>query len=92
MSGSFDVLSLPALPSGLAWDTTSLLVDGDLVAAGGCGPADIAVPYGQLDLADISAFVASFISSDPVADLDGNGVFDLADLSGFIAAFTAGCP
>ena len=92
VSGSFDVLSLPALPSGLAWDTTSLLVDGDLVAAGGCGPADIAVPYGQLDLADISAFVASFISSDPVADLDGNGVFDLADLSGFIAAFTAGCP
>ena len=58
----------------------------------GCGnAADIAEPFGVLDLADISAFVAGFTSQDPIADLDGNGVFDLADISVFVTAFTAGC-
>lgn len=55
--------------------------------------ADLAEPYGVLDLADIAAFVAAFMSGDSVADLaEPFGVLDLADLSAFVQAFLAGCP
>lgn len=58
-----------------------------------CNPADVAEPLGQLDLADISAFVQAFLSGNPIADLEPPfGEFDLADLSAFITAFLAGCP
>lgn len=61
--------------------------------ASGCNPADIAEPFGQLDLADISAFVSAFLAGDPEADLaPPAGTFDLADLTAFITAFTTGCP
>ncbi len=59
---------------------------------GGCNPADIAEPFGTLDLADIAAFVSGFTTMDPAADLDENGVFDLNDIGAFVGAFTAGCP
>ena len=62
------------------------------VAAGACNAADLAEPYGVLDLADISAFVTAFTGGDPTADFDGNGIFDLADINGFVGSFTAGCP
>jgi hypothetical protein len=54
--------------------------------------ADLAPPFGVLDLGDINAFVGGFIAQDPIADLDMNGVFDLSDINTFVAAFTAGCP
>ena len=58
-----------------------------------CNPADIAAPFGVLDLADISAFVGAFTSQDPAADLaPPAGIFDLQDLQAFITNFTAGCP
>lgn len=59
---------------------------------GGCNDADLAEPFGILDLADITAFIGAFVAMDPAADLDDNGLFDLADISQFIAAFTSGCP
>jgi hypothetical protein len=57
----------------------------------GCA-ADLAEPYDVLDLNDISAFVSGFTSGDPVADLNGDGVFDLGDISEFVDAFVGGCP
>ncbi|USN98098.1 MAG: hypothetical protein H6810_07865 [Phycisphaeraceae bacterium] len=57
-----------------------------------CGPADLAPPYGTLDLADVLAFVIAFTSQDPAADFDANGIYDLADVVSFITAFNAGCP
>jgi len=61
-------------------------------AGGGCNAADLAPPFGLLDLADVSAFVAAFTAQDLLADLDGSGTLDLADISIFVAAFLAGCP
>lgn len=59
----------------------------------GCNDADLAEPFGILDLGDISAFVSGFTSADPIADLAAPfGIFDLADISAFVSAFTAGCP
>ncbi len=57
-----------------------------------CNDADLAEPFGILDLADINAFVGGFSAQDPIADLDGNGIFELADINLFVAAFLAGCP
>ena len=57
-----------------------------------CNPADLAEPFGVLDLGDIGAFVGGFTTQNPVADLDDNGIFDLADIGLFVGAFTGGCP
>ena len=54
--------------------------------------ADVAAPFGLLDLADVNAFVVGFVSHDPIADLDGNGLHDLTDLAMFVTSFLAGCP
>jgi hypothetical protein len=62
-------------------------------AGGGCTDADIAQPFGVLDLTDVQAFVDGFIAQDPIADIaPPQGVFDLADIQAFIASFNAGCP
>jgi hypothetical protein len=55
-------------------------------------PADLAEPFGVLDLADVQAFITAFVSGATPADLNGDGVFDLSDLQVFITAFNAGCP
>ena len=56
-------------------------------------PADLAPPFGVLDLADLNAFVAGFLAQDPIADLAPPfGVFDLGDLGAFIDSFVSGCP
>lgn len=61
-------------------------------AVPGCNNADLALPFGLLDLADINAFVSAFTSSNPIADFDENDLFDLADIGAFVGAFQAGCP
>jgi len=59
----------------------------------GCNEADIAAPFGVLDLGDVNGFISAFVSQDAAADIAAPfGVFDLADLQAFIAAFTGGCP
>lgn len=60
------------------------------IAAWSCA-ADLAEPFGVLDLADLQAFVVSFSSGTPLADLNDDGIFDLADVQGYITAFNAGC-
>ena len=55
-------------------------------------PADLAEPFGLLDLADITAFATGFLAMGPVADLVADGLFDLSDINAFVTAFTAGCP
>jgi len=60
---------------------------------GPCNDADLAEPFGVLDLADIGAFTSAFLAGDDAADLaEPFGVLDLADISAFVAAFTGGCP
>lgn len=59
-----------------------------------CEPAclaDLAEPYGLLDLADIVAFVTAFSDTDPAADLNTDGLFDLQDVVMFVDAFTGDC-
>ena len=63
------------------------------VGGGGCNDADLAEPFGVLDLADVQGFVSAFVGNDLAADLAPPvGVLDLADLQAFVMAFLAGCP
>jgi len=58
-----------------------------------CNDADIAEPFGVLDLADIAGFTTAFTTQQPAADIAAPfGVYDLADIGAFVAAFTGGCP
>jgi len=58
-----------------------------------CNAADLAAPFGVLDLSDIDAFIAAFLLSDPAADIaPPAGIIDLSDIDAFIAAFLGGCP
>jgi hypothetical protein len=45
--------------------------------------ADLAEPFGVLDLGDLNAFVVGFTAQDPIADIDANGTFDLGDINAF---------
>ncbi len=55
-------------------------------------PADLAIPFGTLDLADITAFIGALLDEDPSADIAARfGVFDLADIVAFVETFADGC-
>ncbi|USN99211.1 MAG: agmatine deiminase family protein [Phycisphaeraceae bacterium] len=72
------------------YDDTDGLVT---ITSPACNPADIAAPFGVLDLADVQTFIAGFVAGDLVADIAVPfGVLDLADVQAFIGAFVAGCP
>ena len=58
----------------------------------GCNLADVAEPFGVLDLADINGFIGAFLAQDAIADLNGDNVFDLTDLNIFVTECLAGCP
>ena len=54
--------------------------------------ADLAEPFGVLDLADVNAFTTGFITGASAADLsEPFGILDLADINAFLASFLAGC-
>ena len=58
-----------------------------------CNAADLAEPFGVLDLADVQAFITGFTAQHPLADLAvPSGVYDLADVQAFVAGALTGCP
>ena len=59
---------------------------------GYCGPADLGLPLGSLDLFDVSAFVTAFQAQDWYADLNADAVYDINDNAIFVTSFTRGCP
>jgi hypothetical protein len=58
-----------------------------------CNPADLAPPYGVLNLDDAASFNHFFeIGNLQKADLDGNGLLDLTDINMFVEFYNQGCP
>ncbi len=62
------------------------------IAAGGCSPADLAEPFGELNFFDVSAFLISFGLTEARADLNDDGLFNFFDVSAYLAAYSEGCP
>jgi hypothetical protein len=61
--------------------------------AGGCNAADVAEPFGTLDLFDLSTFLTLFSGNNPDADLAAPiGTFDFFDISAYLGFFGSGCP
>jgi autotransporter-associated beta strand protein len=88
VSGTFDTATLPDLGANvLRLNETPTGIDAVVTCT-----ADLAQPYGVLDLSDINSFVSGFVSSDLAVDLDGNGILDLSDIGLFIAVAVDGCP
>ena len=55
--------------------------------------ADLAAPFGVLDVSDISAFLALFGANDPAVDFaEPYGVLTLDDVLLFLTLYTQGCP
>jgi hypothetical protein len=79
--------------SGITFPNDFMLDDFAVFVDPGCNAADLAAPFGLLDLADVVLFVSAFTGGNPAADLaPPAGVFDLADVTAFVGAFTGGCP
>ena len=58
-----------------------------------CSLADLAEPFGIVDLDDVDAFIPLFLAGDPAVDLaPAFGIVDLDDVNAFITLFLAGCP
>jgi len=75
-------------------DNSDIDSDFRLVVLEGPGPcvrADLAVPFGVLDLSDVNAFVVGFVGNDLLSDLNDDGVWDLGDIGLFVDAFLGGC-
>ncbi len=56
-------------------------------------PADLAEPFGVLNIFDIQAYIGLYNAQDPSADLAAPfGQFNIFDLQAFINLYNAGCP
>lgn len=63
------------------------------VTASGCNGADVAEPYGELNIDDVLFYLDAFATSDSAADLAvPQGVFNIDDVLAFVDAFATGCP
>lgn len=55
--------------------------------------ADVAEPFGQLNIFDVLGYIALYNAADPGADLAAPfGALNFFDVSAYIAAYNAGCP
>jgi len=92
-SGQVDLGSgAPVQVSGRG-DQDALTFRIDVVGDGPCSVADVGVPLGVLDLADVDAFIGAFLAGDALADIAFPfGFIDLSDVDAFIGAYLAGCP
>lgn len=79
------------LPDGYTANSATMGLVDNIIAPPPC-PADLAPPFGVLDLNDVNAFISGFLDQDPISDLDGNSIWDLNDIGIFGASFMAGCP
>jgi hypothetical protein len=65
----------------------------DLQVLGSDCPADIALPFGELNFFDLSVFLSWYNQQDPRADIAGpTGVFNFFDVAAYIGLYNAGCP
>ncbi len=85
----------PAAASGIASDHRPVVVDFILPAAPshpGCTIADLAEPFGAVDLFDLLAFLDAYSTGAPAADVAEPAGVDLFDLLAYLDLFAAGCP
>lgn len=69
----------------MALDNVSLIV-------GGLCPADLAAPYGVINVFDLFAYLDAYNAADPIADIaEPFGVFNLFDVFEYLDLYNTGC-
>ncbi len=59
----------------------------------GCNAADLAEPFGEIDVFDLLAFIDAYTNQDAAADLaEPFGEIDVFDLLEYLDQYSAGCP
>jgi len=90
ITGEFEALEAPVLPSGLAWTVsytpTAVVLGVEAACYADCDGS------GTLDIFDFLCFQDAFVGMTPYADCTGEGSFDIFDFLCFQDAFVAGCP
>ncbi len=74
------------------WDNYEIRIYGTEISTGPCNAADLASPFGTIDISDVFAFLDAYNAQDPIADLVNDGVIDISDVFAFLNAYNAGCP
>lgn len=69
----------------------TVMVDGVDALPRGCNDADVAAPFGVLNVADVLAFIGAFSEGVFPGDFDMDGDFDLSDIQAYTAAYAEGC-
>lgn len=105
-SGSFDFVSnqvfggLPAADQlGEVKDIDFSTITGDQfinlfgpAVSFGCNAADLAEPFGVLNIDDVLSFLNAFAAGDPAADLVPPATLNIDDVLAFLNTFAGGCP
>lgn len=87
------VLTLDRLESGFSTSVSFTPYVGLRLASAIECPADLTLPPGILDLADLISYIDLFKIASPVADLaEPFGVLNIFDLAEYLTLFNAGCP
>ncbi len=55
-------------------------------------PADLAAPYGVVNVFDVMAFVDLYNQQSQLADLVDNDIFNIFDIMEYINLYNQGCP
>ena len=83
----------PLAASGLASDHRPVLADFILPLADVSCPADLAAPFGVLNIFDIQTYIGLYNTQDAAADLAAPfGVFNIFDIQTYIGLYNQGCP
>lgn len=90
-SGSFSFVDPGRVPTSPPLDVSAIGVITSVEVEGLGNPADLAAPFGELDIADVTAFLSLFGAGDPAADLGAPfGSFDVGDVVAFLSFFGEG--
>lgn len=83
--------AVPSIISSIAADHFPVVVDLILPAAEDPCPADLAEPFGTLNIFDVLEYLALFEAEDPAADLDGVPGFNIFDVLAYLDQYEQGC-
>lgn len=79
-------------PSTIVSLTGANILADPVVRVGWCSYADLAEPFGTLDVADVNSFLSRYYLNDPTVDFAlPYGVFDFNDVSTFQSLMGSGC-
>ncbi len=93
LASTADDYGSPGKDNTFGWGVVNANAAVAAVSAGPCSVADLAEPFGVLDLSDVTTFTSAFLAGGDAADVAPPfGLLDLTDVVLFVDSFVADCP